>query len=316
MKVSMMLNGVQLDGLQHRATLGTTMYTALSTTVNSTAVNGRHGEVVPHMLPRLTMPEITIKYAAWGNECDEAISRFRRLCTTIPESVLERTDTWNDGSTRSMRARVICSSCAPDGDEASEINLRQATAVFSLPDVFWQGVDMMQVSLPQTGGILLPKAMSIPLHTQWQGEKDNSPSLLADFATMWQGEKDNSPSMLFTKLPDGFLSDGIIQDMIFRIPKCSTFKASDPVSGSDLCWSGSMSQSWLYVDTLHRQAWQSNQNNAWTGTGEDTTSGLDWNSEWLALSPDPADGSYNLTASLTGAADDQPITVRFRQSWQ
>ncbi|MEE8667415.1 MAG: hypothetical protein SOI13_04400 [Bifidobacterium mongoliense] len=34
--------------------------------------------------------------------------------------------------------------------------------------------------------------------TRWQGDADNSPSLLADFYTYWQGEPDNSPSVLVT----------------------------------------------------------------------------------------------------------------------
>ena len=32
--------------------------------------------------------------------------------------------------------------------------------------------------------------------TRWKGEKNASPSLLADFYTYWQGEANNSPSVL------------------------------------------------------------------------------------------------------------------------
>lgn len=41
--------------------------------------------------------------------------------------------------------------------------------------------------------------------TRWQGEKNNSPSLLADFYTYWQGEANNSPSVLVP------LSDRVVE---------------------------------------------------------------------------------------------------------
>lgn len=38
--------------------------------------------------------------------------------------------------------------------------------------------------------------------TRWKGEKNNSPSMLADFYTYWQGEANNSPSVLVVPLSD------------------------------------------------------------------------------------------------------------------
>ena len=45
--------------------------------------------------------------------------------------------------------------------------------------------------------------------TRWQGEKNNSPSLLADFYTYWQGEANNSPSVLVP------LSDRVIETLVW-----------------------------------------------------------------------------------------------------
>lgn len=48
--------------------------------------------------------------------------------------------------------------------------------------------------------------------TRWQGDSDNSPSLLADFYTYWQGEPNNSPSVLATldsRIVDVAVWDGL-----------------------------------------------------------------------------------------------------------
>lgn len=45
--------------------------------------------------------------------------------------------------------------------------------------------------------------------TRWKGEKNNSPSLLADFYTYWQGEANNSPSALV------LLSDRVIETLVW-----------------------------------------------------------------------------------------------------
>lgn len=45
--------------------------------------------------------------------------------------------------------------------------------------------------------------------TRWKGEKNNSPSLLADFYTYWQGEANNSPSALVP------LSDCVIETLVW-----------------------------------------------------------------------------------------------------
>ena len=45
--------------------------------------------------------------------------------------------------------------------------------------------------------------------TRWQGEKNNSPSMLADFYTYWQGTPDNSPSVLVP------LADRVIDTLVW-----------------------------------------------------------------------------------------------------
>lgn len=45
--------------------------------------------------------------------------------------------------------------------------------------------------------------------TRWKGEKNNSPSLLADFYTYWQGEANNSPSVLVP------LTDRVIDTLVW-----------------------------------------------------------------------------------------------------
>ena len=45
--------------------------------------------------------------------------------------------------------------------------------------------------------------------TRWKGEKNNSPSLLADFYTYWQGEANNSPSVLVP------LADRVIDTLVW-----------------------------------------------------------------------------------------------------
>ena len=45
--------------------------------------------------------------------------------------------------------------------------------------------------------------------TRWQGEKNNSPSMLADFYTYWQGTPDNSPSVLVP------LADRVIETLVW-----------------------------------------------------------------------------------------------------
>lgn len=45
--------------------------------------------------------------------------------------------------------------------------------------------------------------------TRWKGEKNNSPSMLADFYTYWQGESNNSPSVLVP------LSDRVIETLVW-----------------------------------------------------------------------------------------------------
>ena len=98
-------------------------------------------------------PEITLKFITNGPDADTLMHRFYRLCRLASSLTRVERDT-STGLTRRMTASAVCTSCQPDGDEIPWSNHRAATAVFQLPDVFWQG-DWQTASLPAAGGVFL-----------------------------------------------------------------------------------------------------------------------------------------------------------------
>lgn len=158
MKVSYSLNGQPLDSERMRVLVGTTHYTALSPIVDTVQVPGRHGFIVGSSIPVLDAPELTVKVAAWGADADSLIARFRAMCLYASKLTLGKTETTDDGYSRSMVTRVVCTSCEPDDDERPFSDLRVMTAVFQLPDVFWRGVQWQEKTLAATGGMFLSGA--------------------------------------------------------------------------------------------------------------------------------------------------------------
>ena len=156
MKVSYSLNGQPLDSERMRVIVGTTHYTSLSPIVDTVQVSGRSGVIVGSSIPVLDAPELTIKVAAWGADSDALISRFRARCLHAAKLTLGKTETTENGYSRSMVTRVVCTSCEPDDDERPFSDLRVMTAVFQLPDVFWHGVQWQEAMLAASGGRLLP----------------------------------------------------------------------------------------------------------------------------------------------------------------
>ena len=144
MKISYSLNGQPLDSERMRVIVGTTHYTSLSPIVDTVQVSGRSGVIVGSSIPVLDAPELTIKVAAWGADSDALISRFRARCLHAAKLTIGKTETLDDGSSRSMVTRAVCTSCEPDDDERPFRDLRVMTAVFQLPDVFWQGEQWRQ----------------------------------------------------------------------------------------------------------------------------------------------------------------------------
>ena len=71
----------------------------------------------------------------------------------------------------------------------------------------FRGPDEPDASKGLIVGDLWPKTQKY--WTRWKGEKNNSPSLLADFYTYWQGEANNSPSVLVP------LSDRVIDTLVW-----------------------------------------------------------------------------------------------------
>lgn len=301
MKVSYSLNGQQLDSEHMRVLVGTTHYTSLSPIVDTVQVSGRNGVIVGSSIPVLDAPELTIKVAAWGADSDALISRFRARCLHAAKLTLGRMETLDDGSSRSMVTRAVCTSCEPDDDERPFRDLRVMTAVFQLPDVFWHGVQWQEVTLAASGGRLLPGGVAKP-----SGK---------GYWTRWQGLPNASPSELFDILPDGWLSNAPIGTLALRFGAATGVTIADPVSGTNLVWNGKRdaSRPYLFVDAANRKAWTSSDSAAWSG-GTDETGGIDWTTEPLQVWPAIDSGDYRLDIRQTGSTD--KVTCRFLQSWE
>ena len=301
MKVSYSLNAHPLDSERMRVIVGTTHYMSLSPIVDMVQVSGRNGVTVGSSIPVLDAPELTIKVAAWGADSDALISRFRARCLHAAKLTLGRTETLDDGSSRSMVTRAMCTSCEPDDDERPFRDLRVMTAVFRLPDVFWRGVQWQEAALAASGGRLLPGGVSKPSSK--------------GYWTRWQGLPDASPSELFDILPDGWLSNAPIATLTLRFGAATGVTIADPVSGTNLMWGGKRdaSRPYLFIDVANRKAWTAANADAWSG-GTDVTSGVDWTTEPLQVWPAIDSGDYRLAIKQTGSAD--KVTCRFLQSWE
>ncbi|VUX34018.1 Uncharacterised protein [Bifidobacterium catenulatum] len=301
MKVSYSLNAHPLDSERMRVIVGTTHYMSLSPIVDMVQVSGRNGVIVGSSIPVLDAPELTIKVAAWGADSDALISRFRARCLHAAKLTLGRTETLDDGSSRSMVTRAVCTSCEPDDDERPFRDLRVMTAVFRLPDVFWRGERWQEVTLAASGGRLLPGGVGKP-----SGK---------GYWTRWQGLPNASPSELFDILPDGWLSNAPIGTLALRFGAATGVTIADPVSGTNLVWNGKRdaSRPYLFVDAANRKAWTSSDSAAWSG-GTDETGGIDWTTEPLQVWPAIDSGDYRLDIRQTGGTD--KVTCRFLQSWE
>lgn len=301
MKVSYSLNGQSLDSERMRVIVGTTHYTSLSPIVDTVQVSGRSGVIVGSSIPVLDAPELTIKVAAWSADSDTLISRFRARCLHAAKLKIGKTETLDDGSSRSMVTRAVCTSCEPDDDERPFHDLRVMTAVFRLPDVYWRGEQWQEKTLAATGGLLLAGGVAKP-----SGK---------GYWTRWQGLPNASPSELFDTLPDGWLSDAPITTLVLRFGAVTGVTISDPVSGTNLMWGGQRdaSRPYLFVDVANRRAWTAANADAWSG-GTDASNGVDWTTEPLQVWPAIDSGDYRLDIRQTGGAD--KVTCRFLQSWE
>ncbi|WP_270544610.1 hypothetical protein, partial [Bifidobacterium adolescentis] len=242
-----------------------------------------------------------IKVAAWGADSDALISRFRAMCLSAAKLTLGRVETTEDGRSRSMVTRVVCTSCEPDDDERPSSDLRVMTAVFQLPDVFWRGVQWQEATLAASGGRLLPGGVSKPSSK--------------GYWTRWAGLPNASASQLFDTIPEGWLSNAPIGTLVLRFGAATAVTISDPVSGTNLMWGGKRdaSRPYLFVDAANRKAWTAANADAWSG-GVDASNGIDWTTEPLQVWPDISSGDYRLAIKQTGSAD--KVTCRFLQSWE
>lgn len=301
MKVSYSLNGHPLDSERMRVLVGTTHYTSLSPIVDMVQVSGRSGVIVGSSIPVLDAPELTIKVAAWGAGSDALISRFRARCLHAAKLTLGRTETLDDGSSRSMVTRAVCTSCEPDDDERPFRDLRVMTVVFQLPDVYWRGEQWQERTLDATGGRLMSGSVDKP--------SDKG------YWTRWAGLPNASPSQLFDTIPEGWLSNAPITTLVLRFGAATGVTIADPVSGTNLMWGGKRDAShpYLFVDVANRKAWTAANADAWSG-GTDASNGIDWTTEPLQVWPAIDSGDYRLAIKQTGGTD--KVTCRFLQSWE
>lgn len=266
-----LINGQQLTGEHSSLIVGTTHFTSISPRINSVTVNGRSGVMLPPGPVVFDASEITLKFITDGPDADNLMHRFYRLCRLASELTRVERDTVS-GLTRRMTAKAVCTSCQPDGDEKPWSNHRAATAVFQLPDVFWQG-DWQTATLPASGGVFL------------HGEA-----------------KPGS---------EGWYSNAPLLNLILRFSNVSSVTVTDPVTGTDIKWSGSNASN-LYLDAGNRRAWTAGGDNAWTG-GTDVTAGVDWTGEPLQVWPAVDSCSYALRIKQSGTS---AVTCRFKPSWE
>lgn len=295
------LNDVDLSWPGFHLVVGSTHYTSIVSRVTSVTVKGRDGVVVPAGILDLDTPELTLKAVTSGADADTLMRRFRRLCRHASTVTRIERDTVS-GLERRMRTRCVLTSCKPDGDETPWGGTRAETAVLQLPGVYWQGTVERGVTLNADGGLILP------------GRIDSNPDV--GYWTMWLGLPDASESILFDRMPEGWLSDAPITQMIMRFGDAYSVRVADPVSGTDLTWSGTRdsNQPYLFLDTANRHAWTSASGTAWTG-GTDVSGGVDWSGQPLQVWPDDTTGDYNVAITQSGGTAGS-VLCRYLQSWE
>lgn len=271
-----LIEGQQLTGEHASLIVGTTHFTSISPRINSVTVNGRNGVMLPAGPVAFDAPEITLKFITNGPDSDVLMHRFYRLCRLASKLTRVERDTVS-GWTRRMTASAVCTSCQPDGDEIPWDDHRAATAVFQLPDVFWQGEQWQERTLDATGGRLMAGSVAKP--------------------------------------PEGWLSNAPIGTLVLRFGAATAVTISDPISGTNLMWGGKRdaSRPYLFVDAANRKAWTAANADAWSG-GTDASNGIDWTTEPLQVWPDISSGDYRLAIKQTGSTD--KVTCRFLQSWE
>lgn len=266
-----LINGQNLTGEHVSLIVGTTHFTSISPRINSVTVNGRSGVMLPAGPLAFDTPEITLKFITNGPDADTLMHRFYRLCRLASSLTRMERDT-STGLTRRMTASAVCTSCQPDGDEIPWSNHRAANAVFQLPDVYWQG-DWQTASLPAAGGVFL-------------------------YGKARTGS-------------EGWYSNAPLLNLILRFSNVSSVTVTDPVTGTDIKWSGGNASN-LYLDVCNRHAWTAGNTTSWSG-GSDATAGIDWTSEPLQVWPSADSGSYTIQVKQSGTS---AVTCRFKPSWE
>lgn len=312
------INGIPLDSAHCVVTQGSSLFAGVSVSRSKVSAPFRHGTVPTGLTPTFEERSVSIKVAAFGHEGTAYdSSRLARLCMS-PHPVLSRTV----NGVLQQAAVELASLEADDGGTVFD-RIIPFTAVFAMPGVWWRDSTAVnrQITANATSD-LYPAARqwTQKYWTHWQGEANDSPSLLADFMTVWADEPDNSPSMLIPLtegMTHGLYGDAPITDPIIRCPKnISSLTITDPTSGTGVTWTGKADATrYTYVDAGNARAWQTMQDTHWTADGMiDVTSGLDYPANgMLQCWPDPISNAYRLTTQVAGS--NAPLLVHVRRAW-
>lgn len=299
------LNGVALDSQYCRVTLGSTLFAGVSVSRSKVSAPFRHGTIPSGFAPSFEERSVTLKVTAFRagalGRADAAgldSSRLARLCTA-PSLTLGR-------RVNGRRQQAVVELASLEADDGGTVldRLTPFTAVFAMPQVWWRDPVAYDRPVAANGtAFLWPAACrwAQPYWTRWEGEPNNSPSLLIP---------------LESGIPDGMFGDAPVNDLIIRLPKSvSSAAVTDPASNTGVVWQGTASAgAYTYVDVGNCLAWQSTADHQWTRSGTDVTGGLDYPAGGLLQCwPNPLDNGYRLTSKLTGSAE--PLLVHARRAW-
>lgn len=307
------LNGVPLDTDNCLVMTGSTLIPGVNTRRTVATMPGLSGSLDLGGMPVFDERELTLTVDAFTPKVYAESSRVMRLCT-MPNLTLSRV---KDGVEQATRVELTSLSV---DDASSDPNMLVSfTAKFAMPDVWWHSVEYSTQQLPVNAtSLIFPKPRKLPAWwTRWQGEANNSPSLLADFVTMWEGEPNNSPSLLFTdEIPGGgFWGDAPLHDLVLRFPSTVTsITVTDPVSNTGITWVGNADNTKpLYIQPSTLRAWRSQWSNSWTFTGTDVSTGLDYPPNGILQCWPNVDETYKLQITVKGATGN--VTAHFQKAW-
>lgn len=134
----------------------------------------------------------------------------------------------------------------------------------------------------------------------------------------WRGEARNvSLPLTGGQLLASGVCSAPLSNVVFRLPKGATSASiTDPVSGTGVSFGGAPdADRYTFVDSMSLSAWRSDDGSMWDPTGDDVSASVDYPANGPLVVFQSSDGSYSLSASVTGAADSDAILAHFSPSW-